>query len=85
MPTSVTVDEVGHLVLPKKIREAIGIFGRTAVNVEVVGDAVRITAREQATGVVARKRGRLVWTGSLPENWDSGEEVQQMRLRRIRR
>jgi bifunctional DNA-binding transcriptional regulator/antitoxin component of YhaV-PrlF toxin-antitoxin module len=28
MKTSVTVDEVGRLVLPKTIREAIGVYGR---------------------------------------------------------
>ena len=33
---TVTVDEVGRLVLPKDIREAIGVLGRMAVNVEVV-------------------------------------------------
>ena len=85
MKTSVTVDEVGRLVLPKNIRETIGVFGRMAVNVEVVGHVARITAPEPARGRVARKRGRLVYAGPLPDNWDSGEAVLQMRERRLRR
>ena len=85
MRTCVTVDEVGRLVLPKEIREAIGVFGRMAVNVEVVGRAARITAPEPPSGPLSRKRGRLVFAGSLPENWDSGEAVLTMRDQRSRR
>ena len=85
MKASITVDEVGRLVLPKNIREAIGVFGRMAVNVEVVGHAARITAPDQPGGTVSRKRGRLVCTEPLPENWDSGEAVLQTRERRLRR
>jgi bifunctional DNA-binding transcriptional regulator/antitoxin component of YhaV-PrlF toxin-antitoxin module len=85
MKTSVVVDEVGRLVLPKDIREAIGVFGRMPVNIEVVGQTACITAPEQQKGAVSRKRGRLVYAGSLPENWDSGEAVLKMRERRVRR
>jgi bifunctional DNA-binding transcriptional regulator/antitoxin component of YhaV-PrlF toxin-antitoxin module len=85
MKTSVMVDEVGRLVLPKNIREAIGLVGRMAVNLEVVGQAVRLTAPEQPGGAVSRKRGRLVCDEPLPQNWDSGEAVLQARERRLRR
>jgi bifunctional DNA-binding transcriptional regulator/antitoxin component of YhaV-PrlF toxin-antitoxin module len=85
MKASVTVDQVGRLVLPKNIREAIGVFGRMAVQVEVVGHAARITAAEPTGGAVARKRGRLVCAEPLPEHWDSGEAVLHMRERRLRR
>ncbi len=85
MKTSVTVDEVGRLVLPKEIREAIGVLGRTSVTVEVVGQTAQITAPERPGGAVSRKRGRLVFSGPLPENWDSGEAVLRLRERRLRR
>jgi bifunctional DNA-binding transcriptional regulator/antitoxin component of YhaV-PrlF toxin-antitoxin module len=85
MKTSVTVDEVGRLVLPKGIREAIGVFGRMAVSVEVVGHAAYITAPESSSGAVARRRGRLVYAGDLPKDWESGEAVLRMRERRLRR
>ncbi len=85
MKTSVTVDEVGRLVLPKNIREAIGVFGRMTVNVEVVNNAVRISAPEPSSGTTSRNRGRLVYAGPVPTDWDSGEAILQMRERRLRR
>ena len=57
MKTTVTVDEVSWLVLPKNIRETIGVSGRRAVTVEVVGHATRITAPEPSRGAVSRTRG----------------------------
>ena len=85
MKADIIVDAVGRLVLPKNIREAIGVFGRTSVRVEVVQNVVHITAPEPAKSAVSRKRGRLIYNGALPENWDSGEAVLQMRNRRVRR
>lgn len=83
--TTVTVDEVGRLVLPKNIRESIGVFGRMSVHVEVVDNAVRITAPEPVSRAMSRKRGRMVYAGPLPADWDSGEAVLRMRERRLRR
>ena len=85
MKTTVTVDEVGRLVLPKDIREALGVSGRTTVKIEVLENAALITAPEPAARATARKRGRLVYSGSLPEKWDSGDAVLRMRERRLRR
>jgi hypothetical protein len=85
MKTSVTVDEVGRLVLPRNIREAIGVLGRMSVNVEVVDNAARITAPEPVSRAVVRKRGRLIYAGPLPADWDGGEAVLRMRERRLRR
>ena len=83
MKATISMDEVGRLVLPKGIREAIGIIGRMVVNVEVVDNAALITAPTPARGATTRKRGRLVYAGPLPKNWDSGEAVTAMRKRRI--
>ena len=85
MKADVIVDEVGRLVLPKDIREAIGVFGRTSLRLEVVDNSVLITAPDPVDQPVSRKKGRLVYDGQLPENWDSGEAVLQMRERRVRR
>jgi bifunctional DNA-binding transcriptional regulator/antitoxin component of YhaV-PrlF toxin-antitoxin module len=85
MKASVMVDAVGRLVLPKNIREAIGIVGRTCVNIEVVDNGARITTPERTGSPVARKRGRLVSTGTLPDDWDSGEAVLRQRERRLGR
>lgn len=85
MKTSISMDKVGRLVLPKSIREALGIEGCIVLNVEVVDNAALITAPAPSGGVTARKRGRLVYAGPLPKNWDSGEAVTAMRQRRTRR
>jgi hypothetical protein len=85
MKMTVVVDEVGRMVLPKSVREALGVTGRMALEIEVSDKAARITAPEPATRAVLRKRGRLVYTGPLPETWDSGAAVVQTRERRLRR
>jgi bifunctional DNA-binding transcriptional regulator/antitoxin component of YhaV-PrlF toxin-antitoxin module len=84
MKALVVVDEVGRLVLPKEIREAIGVFGRMAVEVEVVNNAARISAPEETSGAVSRKGRRTVYGGTLPENWESGEAVLKIREQRAR-
>jgi len=85
MKTFVMVDKVGRLVSPKDIREAIGVFGRMALSVEVVGHVAHLAVHDPARSTVARRRGRLVYSGELPKNWGSGEAVLQTRERRLRR
>jgi hypothetical protein len=83
MKASVVVDEAGCLVLPKQIREAIGVFGRTSVQIEVVDKFARISALEESSSIGNRKRTRTVYTGPLPEGWDSGEAVLKSRERKM--
>lgn len=86
MKANIVVDEVGRLVLPKEIREAIGIFGRMSLQVEVVGRAARISAPDVFDEQNVERHGkRKVYGGPLPENWDSGEAVLKIRERRMRR
>lgn len=86
MKTTVTVDEVGRLVLPKPIREAIGISGRTLVKIEIVSGTVQISAAAEGRSArVARRRGRTVYAGPLPADWESGEAVSRMREGRLRK
>lgn len=85
MKTTVMVDEVGRLVLPKPVRDAIGVSGRMSVNIEVVSGTAQISAPEGRSGAVARRRGRTVYAGALPADWESGEAVSRMRERRLRK
>ena len=84
MKTTVTVDEVGRLVLPKPVREAIGISGRTNVTIEIVSGTAQIAVIDRRNGPVTRRRGRTVFAGPLPPEWDSGEAISRMRERRNR-
>ena len=85
MKTTVMVDKVGRMVLPKPVRDAIGISGPTSVNIEIVSGTAQISTIERKRGEVARRRGRTVYTGALPPDWDSGEAVSRMRDRRVRK
>ena len=85
MKTTVVVDEVGRLVLPKEIREAIGVFGRTPLTVEVIGNSAHISAPQPPEAPLERRGKRMVFAGPLPENWDSGDAVLKIREQRIRR
>lgn len=85
MKMTVMVDKVGRMVLPKPVREAIGISGPMSVKIEIVSGTAQISTMEDRCGEVARRRGRTVYTGPLPPDWDSGEAVSRMRERRIRK
>jgi bifunctional DNA-binding transcriptional regulator/antitoxin component of YhaV-PrlF toxin-antitoxin module len=84
MKATIVVDEVGRIVLPKHIREAIGVRGRTVLEAEVVNGSVQIGPPEKA-GCLKREGSRRVFTGTLPEDWDSGEAVLRERARRAQR
>ena len=85
MKASIIVDEVGRLVLPKEIREAIGVFGRTSVQIEVVDNTARISTPDTTPAPLKRKGKRLVYGGALPKDWNSGEAVLNIREQRLRR
>lgn len=84
MKTAIVVDEVGRIVLPRNIREAIGVCGRTVLEAEVVNGSVQIGLPEK-TGSLKRQGNRRVFGGALPEDWDSGEAVIRARARRAQR
>lgn len=84
MKTTIVVDEVGRIVLPKNIREAIGVSDRTVLEAEVVNGSVQIGPPERA-GCLKQEGARRVFTGALPEDWNSGEAVLRERARRAQR
>jgi bifunctional DNA-binding transcriptional regulator/antitoxin component of YhaV-PrlF toxin-antitoxin module len=85
MSVSLSVDEVGRLVLPKPVREALGIRGRARLKLEIVGEMAQLSREGNAAGPLRRRGGRLVFAGELPSDWDSGEAVQKMRAQRLKR
>lgn len=85
MSVSLSVDEVGRIVLPKPVREALGITGRARLKVEVVGEMAQLSRESAAAGPVRRRGGRLVFAGALPSDWDSAKAVNKMRSQRLKR
>ena len=55
MSVSLNVDEVGRIVLPKPVREALGIEGRTRLKLEVVGDVAQLSLAATGAGPVKRR------------------------------
>lgn len=53
-----TIDAAGRIVIPRAIREQIGLYGASDVEVEVDGAGVRI--EPAADGDLAEEDGRLV-------------------------
>lgn len=85
MKMTLAVDSVGRVVLPKSVRESLGIVGRSQILIEVFGGKAEISVASENTPAVHRKNGRTVSSTPLPEGWDSGEAVSRMRDQRLRR
>jgi bifunctional DNA-binding transcriptional regulator/antitoxin component of YhaV-PrlF toxin-antitoxin module len=85
MKMTVVIDKFGRMVLPKAVRNALGIFERGPLTLEMVGGKAELTAAAPPRSEVKRKGGRTVYAGLIPEHWDSGEAVLEMRTRRLQR
>jgi bifunctional DNA-binding transcriptional regulator/antitoxin component of YhaV-PrlF toxin-antitoxin module len=53
-----TIDAAGRLVVPRAIREQVGVYGPTEVEIELDGAAIRI--EPVSDGPLAEEDGRLV-------------------------
>jgi AbrB family looped-hinge helix DNA binding protein len=84
MKTKVTIDDFGRLVLPKSIREALGVSGRSSIVIEMVGDKAEMAVATPPRRELTRKGGRTVYAGPLPADWASGDAVRNLRLKRSR-
>ena len=83
MKETVSIDSVGRLVLPKRVREALGIRGKMVVEIELIDGRVELSAPRKPMGPTKRRRGRLIYDGPLAEDWESGEAITRMRERRL--
>jgi len=55
----VTIDKAGRVVIPKALRERLDLVPGTELDLEVEGDAVRISARRE-------RRRELTWVDGRP-------------------
>lgn len=53
-----TIDAAGRLVIPRVIREQVGVYGTTEVDVEIDGSGIRI--EPVTVGAFGEEEGRLV-------------------------
>ncbi|MBI5018037.1 MAG: AbrB/MazE/SpoVT family DNA-binding domain-containing protein [Deltaproteobacteria bacterium] len=59
-----TIDRFGRVLIPKKVRDDLGLRPGTALKVEELGRAVRLSPLTEET-VLADEGGILVFTGRI--------------------
>ncbi len=79
----VQIDRAGRIVLPKKLRQRLGLRSGAALTIEETADGLllRPTGRQPA---LIEENGVLVHTGKLPANYDWSRLVEDEREERIR-
>lgn len=60
-----TVDQVGRVVLPKRLRDQLGLVPGSAVDISLYGDGLHI-APGGRTATLQRRSGKLVAVAATP-------------------
>lgn len=84
----VTIDKYGRIVIPKPVRDALGLNAGTTLHLEMTDDAEgrEISLRpEHEEPVLQRKGGVLVHTGTADEPIDPVAAVRRSREERTRK
>ena len=83
-PRAEIVSAAAELRRAQRDWQALGIEGRTRLKLEVVGDVAQLSRAATGAGPVKRRGQRLVFAGSLPDDWDSASAVNRMRTQRLK-
>ena len=78
------IDRAGRIVVPKPIRDRLGLQPGSALELEETPDGLRIRAQEHAASLT-KKDGFLVYTGELPPGFDVLHAIERDREDRIRK
>ncbi len=82
MVTTVTLDEVGRVVLPERLREELHLSAGDAFALETEGDRI-ILRRVQAAGAMRKEHGVWVFRSGEPLPADvAGETLERVRRER---
>lgn len=81
----VSVDRSGRLVLPKLLRERLGVVRGGQLHLRENADGVLLQPTERRTGLVRRSDGRLMIAGPVAPGTDWKNLVRNMREGRIRK
>ncbi|SEG42799.1 looped-hinge helix DNA binding domain-containing protein, AbrB family [Bryocella elongata] len=84
MNATVEIDKAGRIVVPKKVRDALGLNAGTQVELEVQEDAVVLRAKRQPKGLW-NDRGLWVYDAGVPITTDEVQRwMDELRERRMR-
>ena len=66
MSETVTIDKAGRLIVPKKVRERLGLKSGDKLKIDVVGERIELEAQGDETKVETRNGRRvIVGTGDV--------------------
>lgn len=74
----VSIDGAGRVVVPKPLREQLGLSPDTPLDIEVVDDHLEITARRKPPTVIEGPNGPVVASTGTPISDDDVRAVLEM-------
>ena len=77
------IDRAGRIVVPKPIRQRLGLAPNTEIEIVEQADGVLLRPLEQKPSMVKRN-GRWVHTGKIDPNFDLNKLIDDVREERIR-
>ena len=80
---TLTMDKAGRVILPKPLRDRLGLRAGSNLDVVETADGIRLKPVEAESSMV-KKDGMWVFTGTLPPGFDILRAVDDDREARIR-
>jgi AbrB family looped-hinge helix DNA binding protein len=75
---TVTIDGAGRVVIPKPLRDKLGLHAGSALEVVETSDGVTLKPAQRKSGL-ARKGRFLVYTGEVPAGFDVVKAIEEER------
>jgi len=82
MENIITMDRVGRLVLPGRIRKALQVSSPAAFKAEVMGNKVELTLIAPESGMVVKRRRGLLVVSTGGKKFNAAEAVRIAREER---
>lgn len=80
---TIKIDKAGRIVLPKGIRDKLGLRAGSDLEIAESGGSIQLTPRRRGAPLVNR-HGLLVHRGELPNGYDWDSLVSEDRAQRLR-
>jgi AbrB family looped-hinge helix DNA binding protein len=82
---NVRIDGAGRIIVPKQVRERLGLKRDSELELEERGDGIVLKPVKQESGLMRDKHGRLVFVGKPIGKIDWDRLVEDEREARIRK
>ena len=84
MNATLTIDKAGPVILPKPLRDKLGLSGGSALEMEETAEGILLKLASPKPSLV-RKGRFLVHTGQLPRGYDLTNAINEGRDERARK